>query len=104
MIILLFWYVAFIIGENTLDLLRLCHVLPGNVNVVGDVPRFIADGKFATNPTRVSKDIHEIWKVRQIVLWEFIKIYHMKELKSNFSLLIMLLNTYIILSMNIIIT
>ncbi len=55
MIHLLFLFVAFITGENTLDLLYLCHVLLGSVSVVGGIPRFVADGKFATNPTRVYK-------------------------------------------------
>ncbi len=55
MIILLFLFVTSIIGENKLDLLCLCHVVLGSVNVVGGIPRFIADVKFATNPTRVSK-------------------------------------------------
>jgi hypothetical protein len=55
MIALLFLFVASIIGENTFDLLRLCHVRPSNVNDVGGIPRFIADGKIATNLIRVSK-------------------------------------------------
>jgi len=55
MITLLFLFVAFIIGEYTFHLLCLCHVLLGSVNVVGGIPRFIADEKIATNLTRVSK-------------------------------------------------
>jgi hypothetical protein len=55
MINLLFLFVAFIIGENKLDLLHLCHVLLGSVSVVGGIPRFVVDGKIAKNPTRISK-------------------------------------------------